>query len=150
MTNKTLILGCGPLMIGEHRGENETRLDIIKWPEVDIVRDIEKGLPFANKTFDKIIARHVLEHIKDLVFVMMEIHRVLKIGGIIDIEVPYGKNARIDPTHKRFFCEQGLDFFIIRDYNSISTGVTHWFKLNKGDNYGNLALHWELERVMED
>lgn len=66
-------------------------LDILPAFNPDVLRDITKGLPFNDNRFDEILIEHVLEHIehKDGDFVMNEIHRVLKPGGIVTIEVPY-------------------------------------------------------------
>ena len=52
-------------------------------PKVDrltIVRPDEK-LPFADQSFDVIIADWVLEHVADPTFVVAELARVLKVGG---------------------------------------------------------------------
>ncbi len=46
------------------------------------------GLPFANNSFDRIIASEILEHVPDDLGVMAELCRVLKTGGIIAATVP--------------------------------------------------------------
>lgn len=46
------------------------------------------GLPFANNSFDRIIASEILEHVPDDLGVMAELCRVLKPGGIIAATVP--------------------------------------------------------------
>ena len=120
-------LEIGPGIVKEKQ-EDTTYLDITKWEGIDIVRDIEQGLPFDNEKFDYIQAHHVLEHIKDLIFVMNELHRVLKTGGKLDIIVPSGRNAHIDPTHIRFFIPEGFNFFFVKDFNSYNAGVRGWFK----------------------
>lgn len=45
-------------------------------------------LPFKDKTFDRIIASEILEHIEDDEKAISEMYRVLKPGGIIMITVP--------------------------------------------------------------
>ena len=45
-------------------------------------------LPFADNTFDRIIASEVLEHVPDDIGVMAELHRVLKPNGILAATVP--------------------------------------------------------------
>ncbi|UZE93501.1 MAG: methyltransferase domain-containing protein [Candidatus Nealsonbacteria bacterium] len=52
------------------------------------VRDIGKGLTFADKSFDVVTCVAVLEHLFDPYFVVGEINRVLKPGGIFIVEVP--------------------------------------------------------------
>ena len=123
---KRLEVGCGVI---QEKLEDTVYLDIKRFPGVDIIRDLEKGLPFDDNKFYEIKAHHVLEHVNDLIFVMNEFHRVLKLNGTLDVEVPYGINSRIDPTHVRFFTPQGFDFFIHKDFNSVNSGVLGWFEL---------------------
>ena len=47
-----------------------------------------RSMPFANGTFDRIIASEILEHIHEDEVVMAEIFRVLKPGGLVAISVP--------------------------------------------------------------
>lgn len=67
----------------------------------DIVRDIEKGLPFEDNSVDEIFCPHALEHIHDLKFVLSEFYRVCKKGAKITIIVPLMDAS--DMTHVRFF-----------------------------------------------
>jgi SAM-dependent methyltransferase len=46
-------------------------------------------MPFADGTFDVVIANHVLEHVDDDARGLAEIHRVLKRGGIAILQTPY-------------------------------------------------------------
>ncbi len=45
-------------------------------------------LPFADVSFDRIIASEILEHVPDDLGVMQELSRVLKPGGILAVTVP--------------------------------------------------------------
>ena len=103
-----LVIGTGPWT----PKEDTIGLDILPGFKPDIIRDITKGLPFDSDKFDEVIIEHVLEHIehKDGDFVMSEIHRVLKPGGIVRIEVPYWKDdiAVESAGHCRFFCENSF------------------------------------------
>lgn len=103
-----LVIGTGPWT----PQENTIGLDILPGFHPDVLRDINKGLPFDSDKFDEILIEHVLEHIehKDADFVMSEIHRVLKPGGIVRIEVPYWKDdiAVEAAGHCRFFCENSF------------------------------------------
>jgi SAM-dependent methyltransferase len=55
----------------------------------------------------------IIEHLDDILKVMEEIHRLLKIGGKVYIRVVYWNHryAFSDPTHKKFFTETTFDFF---------------------------------------
>lgn len=72
-------------------------------PGVDIVRDIEKGLPFCDSSIDFVFASHFVEHITDLASLMEEIWRVLKRKGILELIYPCWNtdHAYFDPTHER-------------------------------------------------
>ena len=103
-----LDIGCGN---NKHAGA--IGINDIKLPGVDLVHDLNKGIPFADNTVDYVYALHFLEHVNDLVFVMKEICRVLKPGGTLELEVPYYAShyAFADPTHRHFFSWQTLDYF---------------------------------------
>ncbi|MEY2462281.1 MAG: hypothetical protein QOH64_419 [Acidimicrobiaceae bacterium] len=52
-------------------------------------------LPFADGTFDRIIASEVLEHIPDDSLAMAELSRVLRPGGTIAVTVPAWLSERV-------------------------------------------------------
>lgn len=56
----------------------------------DVVLDVSKPLPFPDETFDEIYFFHCIEHIEKFkhYFVLREIHRVLKLDGILYISYP--------------------------------------------------------------
>jgi SAM-dependent methyltransferase len=63
-------------------------------------------LPFKDKKFDSIIARHNLEHYQDIIKTLTEWRRVLKVGGSICIVTPDDRELdtiHLDPTHKHVF-----------------------------------------------
>jgi SAM-dependent methyltransferase len=48
--------------------------------------------PLPGNSFDAIIALNVLEHIRDDILAIQQVHRMLKPGGVAVIEVPAGPN----------------------------------------------------------
>ena len=56
--------------------------------EAQCVRGDALRLPFADDTFDRIIASEVMEHLRDDAGAMAELTRVLKPGGTIAVTVP--------------------------------------------------------------
>jgi len=84
----------------------------------DHVCDIENGLPFADNSFDEVRAFHILEHIhtEKKTFVMYEIWRVLKKGGICDIELPAFPSVQSvqDPTHLSFWCRNSFMYYDVQ------------------------------------
>ena len=131
---KVLYIGTGPnwqeqkkqLLTGNPDGEY-VGIDILPSFQPDIVRDVLRGLPFDSDSFDSIIIEHVLEHISGALacepndnysFVMNEIHRVLKPGGIATIEVPYWRDdcAVESAGHIRLFAENSFINFYANPY----------------------------------
>jgi len=62
-------------------------------------------LPFRSNAFSKIIAHHVLEHLRDPDMFLREAYRVLKKEGILSLRVPnvLSRSAYLDPDHKHVF-----------------------------------------------
>jgi SAM-dependent methyltransferase len=92
-------VGCGankqvPWAIG---------VDALEQPGVDVVANVDEGLPFDTATFDHVFAVHILEHVGDMVAVMAEIQRVLRPSGLLHVLCPHWRhvNAAADPTHVR-------------------------------------------------
>jgi len=61
--------------------------------------DIQTGTPYAAKSFDRIVAIHVLEHMPALPDALKEVKRLLKKDGYFDIVIP---------------CEGGLAYSLAR------------------------------------
>jgi predicted SAM-dependent methyltransferase len=75
--------------------------------EPDVLRDIRQGLPFQTGSISEVRAYDFLEHIEPayVLYVMYEIWRVLKHGGVLDHLTPStdGRGAFQDPTHRSFW-----------------------------------------------
>ena len=75
--------------------------------------DLNEGMPFPNDSVDKVRATDILQFLVNKQFIMSEIHRVLKPGGILEFAVPStrGQNAFSHPDHISFFDIRTFDFF---------------------------------------
>lgn len=102
-------LGCGP----NKKIKDAISVDIVDLDSVDIVVDINSGLPFENNSIDEIYSFHFLEHVNNLEFVLKEIHRVLKTNGKKIGTVPHFANPYFysDPTHNSFFGLYSFSYF---------------------------------------
>jgi predicted SAM-dependent methyltransferase len=103
-------IGCGRRRIPGAIG-----IDNINLPSVDIVADIEQGLPFLeDNSVDIVIAESILEHVDNFESLIREVHRVLKPEGELRVEVPHFSNPYYfsDYTHKRFFGLYTFDYFV--------------------------------------
>lgn len=109
--NLKIILGGG-----RQKRDGWLNLDIIAHPEVDIVCDLNKGIPLHDDTVIEMQARHVLEHLESISFITEEMWRVSKSNARIIIKTPYYASigAFKDPTHKSFITEYTFDYFSVR------------------------------------
>jgi len=90
--------------------------------QVDIL-----DIPYPENSFDLIVCIHVLEHIRDDLRAIRELHRCLKPGGKALIAVPiYGKTTFDDPT---------LDF----EQRRLMYGIGDHMRLNGLDLQAKLA-----------
>lgn len=62
--------------------------DVAHGPNTSIIFD-SHNIPFADSTFDLVIAQAVLEHVLDPFICVAEIHRVLKTSGLVYAETPF-------------------------------------------------------------
>ncbi len=100
---ETMILDIG---CGERRHSGTIGVDIVPLATVDVVCNVNSGLPFKDNSNEGIHASHILEHVDDLVFTMEELYRICKPGAWIEIRVPHASTPTLvwaDPTHKRGF-----------------------------------------------
>lgn len=109
MPIKKLNLGCGRTPI-----QGWINLDIADIPGVDIVYDINNlPLPFQDGELDEILCNDIFEHL-EYIPVLKDLHRILKPGGILTIQVPHftSRDNFIDPTHLKRFSVRTFDYFI--------------------------------------
>jgi predicted SAM-dependent methyltransferase len=104
-----LDLGCG-----RKPREGFLGVDRLELPGVDIVADVERGLPFLpDDSVDEIHSKSFLEHVVDLEGVLREIVRVLKPEGRCYLFVPHFSNPYYwhDYTHRTPFGLHTLSYF---------------------------------------
>ena len=133
-------LGCGT-----RKKEGTIGIDKFPAPGVDIVCDIEKGIPVEDGSVDKIYTTYFLEHVSNLIFVFQEMYRVLVDGGVVELLVPYytSINAFKDPTHKHFFTEETFKYFSREKWYGSDYGIKTDFEVVKIKYYySKLILPW--------
>ncbi|MDB5812050.1 MAG: hypothetical protein JWN94_4172 [Betaproteobacteria bacterium] len=105
-------------------------LDSSPLPGVNVVADLDDcrraPLPFAADSIDEFYCSHVLEHLRDALGFMQELHRIAKPGAIATIRVPYGSSddADEDPTHVRRLFLYSFSYFSQRGYWYADYGYT--------------------------
>jgi SAM-dependent methyltransferase len=88
-------------------GERPINLDIAPAPGIDVV-GVAEYLPFREFSFDGVVFQAVLEHVSDGRRALSEIHRVLRPGGTVLIEVPFIQGYHAAPRDYRRYTEEGL------------------------------------------
>src|SRR5271166_1555816 len=96
-----LNLGCGM-----RPREGFFGVDLAPLPATDILADLNQPLTdLPDQSVVEITSRHTLEHVRELLPLMAEIHRICRPDARIDIVVPHFSNPYYfsDPTHVRQF-----------------------------------------------
>jgi SAM-dependent methyltransferase len=102
----------------------------------DVLCDLDSfPYPFADNSFDRVLAIHVIEHVADVMGAMREFHRLVRPGGTVRIETPHYTDfsSFCDPTHRshlnsysfRYFGEDhgGFGYYTQAKFREISVRV---------------------------
>lgn len=76
-------LGCG-----DAKPEGYIGLDRVPGEGVDVVSDLNDGLPFSDDSVDEFRAVNLLEHLVDMAPLLAEAYRALKPGGAFNATIP--------------------------------------------------------------
>ena len=120
----------------------------LDYPEWDADIDF---LPYADGEVAAIHCYHFLEHVENPVRMLQEFQRVLMVGGVVNIVVPYytSQMQAHDLDHKHVFCEETWRVLFSNPY--YNKNKIDW-KLKVGTNVimgvveRNLALVTQLIR----
>ena len=123
-------LGCGNRSIPGY--EN---IDIQERVNPDLVCDITTGLPYGDNSIDGARAFDFLEHIPQdkVIYVITEIWRVLKPGGIFESFTPdaeFGQGFFQDPTHRSPWVENSWLYYSDESYRDLY-GIEANFKIER-------------------
>jgi SAM-dependent methyltransferase len=128
---RILDVGCGIV-----KQPGSIGLDRNPASRADVIADLDRfPYPFADGSFDRITAIHVIEHLSDVMRAMEEFHRLLRSGGALRIETPHytDHSSFCDPTHKshlttfsfRYFGENhgGFGYYTKARFREVSVRV---------------------------
>lgn len=96
-------------------------MDAVSVPGVDLVADIHH-MPLDDNSFDCVFCTGTLEHVRDPWQAVREIHRVVKPGGIVHIDVPFIQGYHADPTDYWRFTIDGLRL-LCEPFEELGAGV---------------------------
>jgi SAM-dependent methyltransferase len=96
-----LDVGCGSAKLPGAIG-----LDVSADTAADIVHDLDVfPYPIEDSSFDQILLQDVIEHVREPIRVIEELHRVARPGARIHLRTPHFSSALAygDPTHRHYF-----------------------------------------------
>jgi ubiquinone/menaquinone biosynthesis C-methylase UbiE len=99
---------------GERKAEGFVGIDLSALAGVDIVHDLERfPWPVEADSVEEARVSHYIEHTRDLIAFMNELHRVLQRGAKCVIVAPYYNSIQAwqDPTHTRAISEATFLYF---------------------------------------
>lgn len=110
-------------------------IDIFQEGDTDLVWDITTELPIESGSVDFVVCSAVLEHVNEPAKVIREMHRILKPGGRVWVDIPF-----MQPYH-----ESPDDF-----YRFTLSGIKHMFKeftIHKSGAIpgSGFTIHWMLK-----
>ncbi|HKS44373.1 MAG TPA: methyltransferase domain-containing protein [Amycolatopsis sp.] len=99
-------IGCG----GQKQYPGNIGVDFRPTPQADVLADVSTGLPFADRSVDRVFLVHILEHLVDFLPLVDEVHRILRPDGTAHVMSPWWRhvNAVADPTHVRLLDVQTI------------------------------------------
>ncbi len=109
MVDVRLDIGCG-----RSKFKGTLGVDIAAVPGVNVLGDLNSGLPFRDNSISEIYTSHTLEHVDSFVGTMEELWRICKPDALIHIWVPHASCpfvTWIDPTHKRGLTIETFSYF---------------------------------------
>jgi hypothetical protein len=104
-----LNLGCG-----DKRIEGATNVDVNPRVKAEIVHDLNRlPWPLPDDRFETVQMADSIEHLKNVVSTMDEVHRVCKNGAVVKITTPHfsSSNSFTDPTHLHHLGYFSFDYF---------------------------------------
>jgi SAM-dependent methyltransferase len=114
----TLGAGMAPLL--DHPAVDATETDVWLGPRTRLVCDAH-DLPFADASFDAVVAQAVLEHVADPARAVAEMHRVLVAGGLVYAEIPFMQQVHEGAYDFRRYTHVGLRR-LFRDFDEVAAG----------------------------
>jgi hypothetical protein len=122
-------LGCG-----DSKRSGFVGIDRIALPGVDIVCDLDLGIPLPSNSVEYLLASHSLEHLRDLPATIAEIFRVCKDRALVTIIAPYDATRlnHANPYHFQTWNEHTARFFTTENAPTIDPAdyrfpsAEHW------------------------
>jgi SAM-dependent methyltransferase len=115
------IVGKGMQQFLEQPGLELAETDVSFGPRTSLICDAH-DIPFADNTFDAVIAQAVLEHVVDPQRCVAEIHRVLNPTGVVYAETPFMQQVHMGRYDFHRFTHLGHRR-LFRHFTEVSSGA---------------------------
>jgi SAM-dependent methyltransferase len=117
-------------------------IDVHPQSVADILWDLDEfPWPLDSNTFDRVHMSHIIEHVRDVMRTMAEIHRVARGGADVFIVTPHfsSHNSYTDPTHVRHLAARSLQYITGENFatfggSMVSFGIEN-VELTFGNNF---------------
>ena len=96
--------------------------DVVQGPDVAVICD-GAALPFADQSFDCVVAMAVLEHVLNPETVVNEFHRMLRVGGIVVADTPFMQQVHMRAYDFTRFTDLGYRW-LFRRFEEVERGVS--------------------------
>lgn len=126
VTERPRVLVIGGAVAGEGWANLPPDIELVETdvafgPRTALICDAH-DLPFADATFDGIVAQAVLEHVLDPAQCVREMHRVLKSGGAVYAETPFMQQVHAGRYDFTRFTHLGHRY-LFRGFEEIASGA---------------------------
>jgi SAM-dependent methyltransferase len=113
-----LNLGAGTMQL--HPGM--INVDFVAFPHIDIVADFSDPLPIQSDSVDGVVSISTFEHLEKAPFVVSEVARMLKPGGIFYLATPFQYPFHGAPYDYTRWTLPGLRVLLGHDFEIVASG----------------------------
>lgn len=130
MPDSTVLdIGCGK----RKREAEAVGIDVSPDSAAEVIWNLDEyPWPLDSGRFTRIHMSHVIEHFRDIMRAMAEVHRVARSGADVFVTTPHfsSHNSYTDPTHKVHLAARSFEYFSGRDFQTFS-GSPYSFEIMK-------------------
>lgn len=139
-------LGCG-----QNKFPNSLGVDYAGNAHADVQHDLDVyPYPLAESSCDVVLLRNVIEHVRNVVGLMEEVHRIGRPGGEVIITTPHFSSlySYQDPTHLRHLALDSMDYFTADTRHSNFYSARRFSVIGKGLDFGKSFPFSGLARAL--
>ena len=103
------------LNLGSNNRRVEGFISVDIAPPADQIVDLSQPWPWPDNSVDEVLAFSVFEHLPDKLHTMNELWRVLKPGGIAQLQLPHatlGDGGHCDCTHRSYWTCSDFEYYV--------------------------------------